>query len=165
MNSTENNPSSTPRGHPWQFGVRTLLWVTLGMALALGIVVSSPSAIAVPVMMCLAITVPAVLTVVLIYGSTYQRTFCIGALFPSCVALYATGWLFGVMLFGGPQGDGLDSLDEWLELFDYLSLPCRVYVGGAWLLAVIVGSLAVGVRWQLERTARRNQGDQNVSQS
>ena len=153
MSRTENAENSTPPRGPWQFSMKTLLVVTAATAVALAIVVSLPNAIAVPVMLCLAIGIPAFLTVIVIYGSGYQRTFCIGALFPACAMLHATGWLLFFSIIEGPGN--LEDLGRWLEFFDEISAPYRVYTGAAWLLAIVVGFVAVGVRWQLEARAQR----------
>jgi hypothetical protein len=156
MTSTPNNSTSTEPRRRLQFSIRTLLWVTLATAIALAILVSSPSVVAVPVMMCLTIAIPAILTVVVIYGSGYQRTFCVGALFPTGIALYATGWLLGLSLFEPPSID-LDSLDGWLDFFDGIGSAYRAYTGCAWLLAIAVGSIAVAVRCRLQARARRDE--------
>jgi hypothetical protein len=135
---------------PWQYSLKTLLVVTAAVAVALSIIVSSPDWIAVPMLMLLAIAVPALLTSVLVYGSGYQRTFCLGALFPTGIALYATGWAMGLALVDGD----LDDLGEWLEFFEAAGNPYRVYSASAWLLAIAVGSAAVAIRRRLE--ARRS---------
>ena len=154
MTSTHDGTTPTRPRRPWQYSMKTLFRVTFGTAVALAVVVSSPNAIAVPVMICLNIAVPAFLTVVLVYGSGYQRTFCIGALFPTWTALYATGWLLVIALMQAPPASSLDTLDGWLAFFDAIGSTYRVCTGGAWLLAV-VGSAAVGVRWHLETQTRR----------
>ena len=105
-------------------------------------------------MICLAIAIPALLTVVVVYGSSYQRTFCIGALFPTCTELYVTGWLLVGLTQIDAYGDAMEDFEEWLELFDSLGYSYRIYTAGSWLLAVIIGAAAVGVRRRLERGAR-----------
>jgi hypothetical protein len=140
--------------------MQTLLVVTIATALGLTVVFSLPSTVAVPVMICLTVAIPALLTAVLVYGSGYERTFCIGALFPTCLLLYVTGWLFGLALLEPPGVGDLDDFDEWLQLFDEIGSPYRVYAGFAWLMGVIVGTLTVCVRWGLEARARREkEGD------
>jgi hypothetical protein len=156
MYSPRQKTTRPQPGQPWQYSLKTLFLITLGLAVALAVVVSFPNGIAVPLLICLAIAIPAFLTVVAIYGSGYQRTFSIGALFPTCTLLYATGWLMGLTLIEGPGPSTFDSLGDWLELFDEVGGPYRVYTGSAWLLAVAVGWMAVGVRYRLERRARRD---------
>jgi hypothetical protein len=155
MTPPDSDTTPPQPGRPWQFSMKTLLIVTIATALGLTIVVSLPNAIAVPLMICLTVAVPALLTVVLVYGSGYQRTFCIGALFPTCLLLYVTGWLFGLALINPPVAGELDDLDQWLRFFEGIGPHYRTYAASAWLMAVIVGTLAVCVRWGLEARARR----------
>ncbi len=158
MYSPRQKTTRPQPGRPWQYSLKTLFLITLGLAVALAVVVSFPNAIAVPVLICLAIAIPAFLTVVAIYGSRYQRTFAIGALFPTCTLLYTTGWLMGLTLIEGPRPP-IDSLEDWLEFFDEVGGAYRVYAGCAWLLAVAVGWMAVAVRHHLEARARREEDE------
>jgi len=155
MDSPRQKRTWPQPGRPWQYSMKTLMLVALGTAVALTIVVSLPNAIAVPVLICLAIAVPAFLTAVAIYGSGYQRAFSIGALYPTCTMLYATGWLMGLSLIEGPRASELDSLEGWLAFFEAVGGAYRVYTGCAWLLAVAVGWMAVAVRYHFEKRARR----------
>jgi hypothetical protein len=155
MYSPSHNATPTPPGRPWQYSLKTLFLITLGLALALAVVVSFPSALAVPVLICLAIALPAFLTAVALYGSGYQRAFAVGALFPTCTVLYATGWLMGLTLVNSPGPSPLADLEEWLEFFEGVGPAYRVYAGAAWLLAVAVGWMAVGVRYHFERRTVR----------
>ena len=154
MTLTDKDATSGRPRQPWQYSMKTLLLVTAGTAMALAILVSFPNPIAVPVLICLTIAIPAILCIVAIYGSGYQRTFCIGALFPTGITLYATGWMMGLSLIEAPSVSDLDTLEQWLEFFDEVGAPYRVYVGAAWLLAMIIGSLAVVLRRHLETRAR-----------
>ena len=154
MTSTEKDATSGRPRQPWQYSMKTLLLVTAGTAMALAILVSFPDPIAVPVLICLTITIPAILCVVAIYGSGYQRTFCIGALFPTGTMLYATGWLMGLSLIEAPSVSDLNTLKQWLAFFDEVGVPYRVYVGAAWLLAMVIGAMAVVLRRHLETRAR-----------
>jgi hypothetical protein len=90
MTSTQNSTTPAQPGRPLQYSLKTLLLVTLGTAVGLAIVVSSPNVIAAPMIICLTIAIPALLTVVVVYDSGYRRTFCIAALFPTCTSLYTT---------------------------------------------------------------------------
>jgi len=127
----------------------------VGFATALGLtaVVKLPSDVAVPVLMCLAFAVPAVLTTVLVFGSPYQRAFCMAALFPVGAMPFATLWLITVSLFDAPGS--LHDLPDWVRFFERLDTPYRVYSGASWLLAFALGCTAVWIRWRLERSKRR----------
>ncbi len=154
MTSTHDSTTSPQPGRPWQFSIKALMVVTAGTAVALTIVVSLPNVIAVPIMFCMTIVIPALLTVVVVHGPGYRRTFCIGALFPAGLALYVTGWLFGLVLMEGGRMGSLDNPGKWLKFFEGIGSTYRVYAASAWLLAVVVGMLAVGVRRRLEVRSR-----------
>jgi hypothetical protein len=146
MTTAPDDEPSDPRNDRFQFSLATLLWLTLAVACALALLVGMPSAVAVPILICLAIGVPAVLTTVLVYGRGYVRAFCTGALFPTGIFLYATGWVFGLTIIEGPRPGTMDSLAEWFEFFEEIGTPYRVYAGAAWALGLIVGLVCVGVR-------------------
>ena len=159
MTSPDKDAASGRSGRPWQYSMTTLLLVTAGTAMALAVLVSFPSTIAVPVLICLTIAIPAVLCVVAIYGSGYQRTFCIGALFPTGIMLYTTGWLMGLSLFEPPSTSDLKTLEEWLAFLDDVSVPYRLYVGSAWL-SMRSMPLVSNFRLRAEQTIPPSQGPQ-----
>ena len=159
MYSPRQTTTRPQPGRPWQYSLKALFLITLGLAVALAVVVSFPNVIAVPVLLCLAIAIPAFLTAVAVYGAGYQRTFAIGALFPTGTLLYTTAWLMGVSLLEPPSID-LDSLEGWLAFFDHVGVTYRVYAGSVWLLAVAIGWMAVAVRYHLETRTRR--GDEET---
>jgi hypothetical protein len=68
---------------PFQFGIRSLLWATLVTARACAVLFPMPAEFAIPLMFAISMGLPVVLTTIIIYGSSYQRTFCIGAMFPA----------------------------------------------------------------------------------
>jgi len=140
---------SAPSNRRLQFSLRTLLLLVVGVAVGMSLVVASPDGIAAPALMCLAVILPAVLTVVLIYGRPYQRTFCIAALFPTGVVLFATLWVITITLFDPPHGN-LSDLPAWMRFFDEVSSPYRVYSAAAWLLGLGLGCVAVWIRWRME---------------
>ncbi len=127
----------------FQFSLTALLVVVLAAACALSLVVVIPSGIAVPIIIFLSMAVPAVLTVGIVFGGTSLRPFCIGALFPTGVLLYATGWLFGLSVLEPPPISDLDSMDQWMEFFEGIGTPYRVYAGSAWFFSIIIGYACV----------------------
>jgi hypothetical protein len=158
MSAHDEKPGGATGDVPWQFGLRALLGMTIATAVALTILFSLPDEYAVPVLVFLVIAVPAMLTVTAVYGSGYQRAFCIGALFPTGVVLYGTAWMLISFLFllRGPRGPGALDGEFWMEFVQYLATPYRAYVGAAWVLAVVLGSLAVMIRWRLEEAKSRS---------
>jgi hypothetical protein len=130
---------------PLQFGLKTLLVLVFGAAFSIAMVVSVPSAVAVPMLMCLALAIPGVLTAVLVYGGPYQRVFCMAAIFPTGAVCFATLWLITVSLFDTPGGN-LEAPSDWLDFFDAIDMPYRVYSAGAWVLGCFTGCAAMWIR-------------------
>ena len=116
-----------------------------------------PHYVAVPVTIALSVGFPAVLTISAMYGDRVVRAFCIGALFPTGLLLYVTGWLFGLALIEGPIAGELDDILQWLEFFESLDVTYRVYAGSTWILSFVVGVACVLTRAALVRSARRSQ--------
>ena len=143
--------TSSRSAPPWQFSLITLLWVVSGVAVAPSLLVSAPGAIAAPALMALSIVLPAVLTIVVIFGTRYQRTFCIGALFPVGALGFATLWVVTLSLFDPPGGPRLHELVDWIDFFDEIEGAYRGYSAAAWLLGLVVGYAAIWIRWYLER--------------
>jgi len=158
MRPTSASRSDTPDGPDdrLQFSLRTLLLLTMAVACALALLVGTPSAIAVPCIFCLAVAVPAILTVCIIYGHGNTRVFCIGALFPTGLLLYATVWFLGLAIVKPPGFPGFRNLAGWLEFFDITGAPYRVFAGSSWTLSIVVGLLCVGAKRVVTRAARRS---------
>jgi hypothetical protein len=157
---------SAPSNGRLQFGLRTLLLLVVAVAVAMSVVVASPDGLAAPALMCLAVIVPAILTLLLIYGRPYQRTFCIAALFPTGVVLFATLWLITITLFDPPRRN-LGDFAAWMHFFDEVSSPYRVYSAAGWLLGLGLGCVAVCIRWRMDvNTARvREEGADKLQQA
>ena len=158
MRPTSANRSDTPDvpHDRLQFGLRTLLLLPVAVACALALLLGTPSVIAVPCIFCLAVAVPAILTVCIVYGRGNTRVFCIGALFPTGLLLYATGWLVGYSSIEVGLITALDELDHWLEFLGQISAPYRVYAGVSWTLSVLAGLLCIGAKRVVTRAARRS---------
>ena len=76
---------------PWrvQFGLRAMFVVTTALAVFCSVMYRLPERLAVTASLCLLISVPVALTVVLIHGRGYARTFSVGAMFPAATVLPA----------------------------------------------------------------------------
>jgi Ca2+/Na+ antiporter len=121
----------------FQFSLRTMFWVTTGTAIICAVSFPMPAVIAMPLMLLISVALPAVLTTVIIYGRSYQRTFCIGAMFPSCIFLLMIPYgSMGLFRFGLNGED-----DFWL----------RLVVFGFWVFCVVVGLVCMGVRRLVEK--------------
>jgi hypothetical protein len=120
-----------------QFSLGTMFWITTATAIACAVLFPMPTVVAVPLILLISVALPAVLTTVIIYGRSYQRTFCIGALFPSGIFLLMVP--YGGMTpfrFGSPGGE-----DFWF----------RIVVCGFWVSSLLIGGVCVGVRRLVEK--------------
>jgi len=147
----DNTDPVQPRRRPWQFSLQALFVLTTASAVIFSAFSAWPSLYLILVPF-ISVALPAALTVGLIYGRGYARTFCIGALVPSSLA--------GVLMFvymnalcGAPLeilevlngGTELSSAAMWLAC--YAGIPC-----GA---SLVIGLVAVGVHWIAAIVQRR----------
>ena len=156
-NTTDNSDVSRRPSAPFQFSILTLLLFTFAFACALSVLFVLPPYFAIPVIIALTVGFPAVLTVSAVYGDRVVRAFCIGALFPTGLLLYITGWTFGLAFTEGPFLEELQTLPQWLEYLETMDSPYRVYAGSAWILSFLVGVSCVLTRAALVRSARRSE--------
>jgi len=115
-----------------------MLWITTGTAIVCALSFTIPGEIAIPIMLFISVGVlPAVWTTVIVYGRGYQRTFGIGAMFPS-------GILLLMVPFGRlePFRWGAMGNEEFL---------IRILMLGFWVASLLVGVVCMGVRRLVER--------------
>jgi hypothetical protein len=150
MRKTEENRSGSRR---WrlQFGLRAMFVVTTVLAVLCSAVYRLPEKLAVIASLCLLVSVPVVLTVVLIHGRGYARTFSVGAMFPaglSFLSLLLSQYGFDAIV--------LDAINEFLDWNDY-RLILSVFLGVYSFVVVGNGLLAVAVHWALDRGREQDQ--------
>ena len=149
MEAPEIKVSSTkPGGAPFQYSLRTMFIVMTVLAVVLSGVFAGPEWFSVLTALLLAVMAPMVLTTALIYSHGYVRTFCIGALFPAGVILttVAPGLTYPFLRMGrmgGPSGE--------------TGLFVGIFILVASVVIVVLGLVAVGVRWMIEAPQRRRQ--------
>ncbi len=134
-------------GGPFQYSLRSMFIVMTVLAVALSGIFAGPPWLSMLTALLLGLTTPVVLTTVLIYGRGYLRTFCIGALFPAGLILVSSGPglsypFFGMGRFGGSPGDEI-------------GLYVGIFVLVASIVIVVLGLVAMGVRWMVEAPQRR----------
>jgi len=128
-----------------QFSLRTLLLLVTAVAVACAAVFQMPGVVAIPLLLFFTAALVPVLVTVIIYGSSYERTFAIGAIFPPALLLSGFTPLGGVFYgFMGRGGDGLGSESIWV----------RVVIVGIWVASVVMGFLCVATRRLLEDQRR-----------
>ena len=136
----ERDSTASPEAphRPPQFSLFSMFVVTTAVAAVCSLVFSMPAVVAVPLLVLFSVTLAAVLITVVIYGRSYQRTFCIGAVVPFGVLLLSLGFggIVIVMDGPGPRGDGF-----W----------CRLGLVGVWVSSIFVGAICVGVRRLVEK--------------
>ncbi len=135
-----------PARRPFQFSLRTMFAMTACWAIACAVLFQVPSWAALPVLVLCSVAYSAVLTTVLIYGHSYLRTFCVGALFLSVFLLPPISPLSGYKLF---------AVTKFTDLTEEDFRPVRVIFGVGWLSSILVGLLCVGVRRAIERQAEQ----------
>ncbi|HUT91568.1 MAG TPA: hypothetical protein VMY37_18865 [Thermoguttaceae bacterium] len=139
---------SGPRRSPFQYSLRSMFVVTTAAAVALSVLVASPAWLIELVFLLLALAIPMVLTVALIYGRGRLRTFSIGALFPAGLVL--SMFIQGPPLFDMPISGfpGRLDLEERFFVAFFMMAACAVIVG--------FGFLAVWVRRMVETSSGRH---------
>lgn len=140
-----DHPTPPDRSPPFpprltQFSLRSLLWLMTGVAVVCAVMFQMPDALAVPILMFVTMAMVPVLVTVIIHGSSYQRTFAIGAIFPPGLLLSAFTPLGGFFFGRAPM-----SMDPGE------SSGFRVAIGAFWISSLAMGLLCVGTRWLLER--------------
>jgi hypothetical protein len=143
-----------PKGAPFQYSLRTMLIVMTVLAVALSGIFAGPPWASTLTGLLLSLLATMVLTVGIIYGRGYGRTFCIGGLFPAALILIAykpdymdlvraIGWQDYYGTFGSP-----DEILPW-------RVALSIFVAG--VMIVVSGLVAMGVRWMMEGSQRRRE--------
>jgi hypothetical protein len=138
----ESDGGQRPRRRSsFQYSLRSMLILTTVAAVGLSLFTAAPTWLIYLVLMLFAVAAPMVLTVVVIYGRGYARTFCIGALFPVGVLLsnLSRGLAF-VGMGGFPRR--LDAEDRLFVMF-FAFVACLVAAGFG-LLAMWVRRIVEG---------------------
>lgn len=133
-----------------QFSLRSMLVLVAVVSVVLAVMFTLPDTPAGFVLLFTSFALPAGLTVVLIYRPGYLRTFCIGALFPAGTLLGGLALVLVAIVID----NGLPTPDELAALADGIGSAGRAFVGFVWVLSLLTGLLAVGLRRLLERPGR-----------
>jgi hypothetical protein len=147
--STEGQDERPAGGRPLrpQFSLRSMFVLVAVVSVVLAVMFTLPDTPAGFVLLFTSFALPAGLTVVVIYGSGYLRTICIGSLFPAGTLLFGLGLLWGIMLVN----DGPPTPDHLIELAQGMGQEGRAFVGFTWVLSLLTGLVAVGLRRLVER--------------
>ncbi len=147
MSTNQNSPlaeeldtRAAPEGPPrFQFSLFSMFVVTTAVAATCSLTFTMPAVAAIPLFGVFSMVLTAVLITGIIYGRGYQRTFCIGAVVPFGVILFALGFSAVILFIDSPpfpRGD------------DFLF---RLTVDGFWGSSVLAGASSAGARALIER--------------
>jgi hypothetical protein len=141
---SDHSEDGTPEARPrrLQYTLRTLFVLTTAAAVACAVFFTLPAWVSVVVAVCVVISMPGVLTVMLIYGRGNTRAFCIGALFPAGVCLSPVVSAYGFALLAQYLDELLDALEPNIAVLVFLNVYFAVVLGN--------GLLAVGIRRMME---------------
>ncbi len=146
VTSTDSAQATPSRAMP-QFGLQAMLGMTAVVAVVCTLFFSIPPVVATPLMIVLMVTLPAVLTTVLVYGRGYQRTFCLGAIFPAGIMLLCTSLMLMIHSISAYQ----NSVATWEGFAERVGPYYRPYVALTLGAALAVGLICVVVRWIVDR--------------
>jgi hypothetical protein len=118
------------------------------LALGLGFLMGAPLGLLALTATLLSIAVPMALTIAVIYGRGWLRTFSIGALFPGGILLLSSMPLLGLSV-----SELFDFDPRGAEMEDRVMFGVYVVIICAVLAAF--GLLAIWVRWMVERSQRQ----------
>jgi hypothetical protein len=134
-------PRRQPEPRPFQFTLRTMFIITTVAAVGCAAAFWPTEGVRAIAVLYLIVVTPMAITVALIYGRGYVRTFCIGALFPAVATI-----LFFIYFFIGELiGAGDDQAARY---------KIATFMGAYLMLVSISGVLAMGIRWMVESPER-----------
>jgi len=131
-----------------QFSLRSAFVVMTLAAVGCALVFQIPDIVAIPLVLFVTVALVPVLVTVMIYGSSYQRTFRIGPIFPPGLLLVAFSPIARLLDGVSPAWGAGESL--WF----------RVIIGGFWIASAVMGLLCLATRRLVE-----NRPDTNATRS
>ncbi len=145
------------------FGIKSLFGLTGAIAVALYLLVSAPTFVAVPLLVLLHVTIGALLLAGLVYGAGNLRAFCMGAMIPAGATIVALMCMLVAWLFTGPYG--IQNFSKLFQYFDEFAFSFRVWSGAAWIMGPVVGLLTVAARSALTRSwIRKNSAGTRIEE-
>jgi hypothetical protein len=140
------DPVSKAGHRPVQFSLPAKLALTAMAGVAAAVLFAVPKYYAFPIIIFLTIALPPLLATVLVYGNRWQRSFCLGAIFPAGIMLWCTlstfVWYFDV------------HFETWAEFYESLVYQYslyRVYAGVSWVLSITIGLFTLALCRALTR--------------
>ena len=117
----------TPRR--FQFSVRAMFGLTTAVAIACAIFFALPAWVSGLTTFCVIISMPPVLTILVIYGRGNTRTFGIGALFPASVCFFPVVSYYGLEIVGELLNEAFDELEPRVVFLIFLNVYFAIVLG------------------------------------
>ena len=134
------------RPRRFQFSVRAMFGLTTAVAIACAIFFALPEWVSGLTTFCVIISMPGVLTILVVYGRGNTRAFGIGALFPAGVCLSPIVSTYGLDIIGGLLREVFEQLEPRILFLMFLNIYFAIVLGN--------GFLAVCMRRWLESGQR-----------
>jgi hypothetical protein len=129
-----------------RFGLKALLLGISVLAVALFLLTTDSGRVAVPGLVLISVSLAALFTAGLVYGTANVCAFCLGAMFPAGGTFLALTWMLCVLFMSMNNIKGFNPLFTALDEFAF---TLRVWSASSWILEVVAGSLTVGLRMAL----------------
>jgi hypothetical protein len=107
--------------------------LTTAVAIACAIFFAMPAWVSGLTTACVVISMPGLLTIVVVYGRGNTRAFGIGALFPASVCLFPFVSYYGLMFLGEMLEDLFDGVEPRLLFLIFLNVYFAIVLGNGFL--------------------------------
>ena len=132
-----------------QFSLRGLLVLVAVMALN-GYLIAPGRWVPLPLLLFATVALPPLLWMGLLHGTSNQRAFCLGAIFPAL----STAVCASIMMVAATMTNERSEPQPWISMYDELGLRYPWHLRASLVATSLIGFLCVGLRWLLRRQAR-----------
>ena len=145
MQKTEDERSGS-RPRRFQYSVRAMFGLTTAVAIACAIFFAMPAWVGGLTTACVIISMPGLMTILVVYGRGNTRAFGIGALFPASLCLLPIVSYYGVAFLGEMLEDAFDGAEPRIALLIFLNVYFAIVLGNGYLAVWMRRWLASGRR-------------------
>jgi hypothetical protein len=160
MRKTEENRSGSRR---WrlQFGLRAMFGMTTAVAIACAIFFAMPAWVGGLTTACVIISMPGLMTIVVVYGRGNTRAFGIGAIFPASLCLLPLVSYYGLAFLGEMLEDAFDGVEPRLLFLIFLNVYFAIVLGNGYLAVWMRRWLQSGQRASSQADRTRSEEPQH----
>ena len=115
-----------------QFGLRAMFGLTTAVAIACAIFFAMPAWVGGLTTACVIISMPGLMTILVVYGRGNTRAFGIGALFPASLCLLPIVSYYGVAFLGEMLEDAFDGSEPRIALLIFLNVYFAIVLGNGY---------------------------------